>query len=268
MKRIALVLLVLCFSANSNGQDFGIDVQSIENGLTKVYETSVNNAKSKHLLAKEWIAKTFGDYKSVLQFEDDEACKIIVKGFSPMSDDSKLSYTITIDSKDDKYRIIISDLAIKDYILQTSRMLKLDESETGLLRDLGLDDVKYIDIKYLNYVSIEDDIDRNIRKAKDIQEQIDSIDVVIREYEEKGITYDYSKKPKGVTRNLYRQRVRRGYYGATPEQLKDSIEIKRNIIQKIYLQNREYEQRIIDIENSLAELLISSYKAINTNNDF
>lgn len=268
MKKIAIVLLVLFSSANMKGQDFAVDVQSIETVLTKVYNTSVNDAKQKHLLAKEWVAKTFGDYKSVLQFEDDEAYKIIVKGFSPMSDDSKLSYTITIDSKDDKYRIIISDLSIKDYILQTSRMLKLDESETELLMKLGLNDAKYIDMEFLNYIEIEDDIDRNIRRVKDIQEQIDSIDIVIREYEEKGITYDYSKKPKGVTRNLYRQRVRRGYYGATPEQLKDSIEIKRNIIQIIYLQNREYEQRIIDIENSLAELLISSYKAINTNNDF
>ena len=122
---VILVSAVIC-----KAQDFSVDVNTIEENLIRVYETASNPAVQKHLLAKEWVAKSFGDYKSVLQFEDDKNHKIIVKGFSEMSDDSKLSHTITIDSKDERYRVQITDLQIKDYVLQASRLLKSDASET------------------------------------------------------------------------------------------------------------------------------------------
>lgn len=41
--------------------------------------------KSKQRInAKEWVATTFGDYKRVIQFEDTENCKLIIKGVSPI----------------------------------------------------------------------------------------------------------------------------------------------------------------------------------------
>ena len=103
-----------------------IDVNQPFTEVQAVYEFNSPKAQ-KHLKAKEWIAKTFGDYKSVLQFEDDNNCKIIIKGFTqlPTEEDAvisaimidktkpQLKYSITIDSRDDKFRIKVEDIHIQ-----------------------------------------------------------------------------------------------------------------------------------------------------------
>ena len=76
--------------------------------------------------AKEWIAKTFGDYKSVLQFEDESSGKIIIKGKSGFKRERKnlpggqynledhtatMNYTVTLDFKEDRFRIKFEDIA-------------------------------------------------------------------------------------------------------------------------------------------------------------
>lgn len=269
MKKLFCILLLLTATIISFAQDFSIDIKFISDELSRVYETSANQASVKHILAKEWVAKTFGDYKSVLQFEDDNACKIIVKGFSPMSDDSKLSYTITIDSRDDKYRVVISDLEIRDYVLQVSRILKSNAEETRLLEEVGLNDQSFIDMKFSDYVSINDDIADNLQIVRDSEVLLERISARIKDLEANGNTYDYSKKPKGMTKTLYRQRVNRGEYGgANLDQLNDSIDIVNHRIERAYLENEEYKQRVIDVENSLGGILKSLYKTMNAKDDF
>ena len=106
-----------------------IDVFQPFTEVQAVYEFNSPRAQ-KHLKAKEWVAKTFGDYKSVLQFEDDDNCKIIIKGLTqlPVEEDAvvsaimikktrpQLKYSITIDSRDDKFRIKVEDIHIKTMI--------------------------------------------------------------------------------------------------------------------------------------------------------
>lgn len=269
MKRLLLFVLLLVMPAIGFSQDFSIDVESISDELSRVYETSANNADKKHILAKEWVAKTFGDYKSVLQFEDDDACKIIIKGFSPMSDDSKLSYTITIDSRDDKFRVGISNLEIKDYVLQLSRALKTNAEDTSLLDALGINNQSFMDMEFSDYVSINDEITNNLQIIHDSEDLLEKLAIRIEEFKKNGNTYDYSKKPKGMTKTLYRQRVDKGEYGgANLSILKDSIDIVNHRIEKAHLENNEYKQRVIDVENSLGSLMESLYKTMNTKDDF
>nr|WP_298935670.1 DUF4468 domain-containing protein [uncultured Dyadobacter sp.] len=64
--------------------------------------------------AQTWITRTFGDYKTVVQFEDKEAGRVILKGISKLE---QLLYTdfrfaITIDTKAKKYRAVLTDLEI------------------------------------------------------------------------------------------------------------------------------------------------------------
>ena len=269
MKRLLLFVLLLAMPVIGFSQDFSIDVESISDELSRVYETSANQASVKHILAKEWVAKTFGDYKSVLQFEDDNACKIIVKGFSPMSDDSKLSYTITIDSRDDKYRVVISDLEIRDYVLQVSRILKSNAEETRLLEEVGLNDQSFMDMKFSDYVSINDDIADNLQIVRDSEVLLERISARIKDLKANGNAYDYSKKPKDMTKTLYRQRVNKGEFGgANLDQLNDSVDIVNHRIERAYLRNKEYKQRVIDVENSLGGILKSLYKTMNAKDDF
>lgn len=86
----------------------------IENNLSK--DKMFSNAK-------EWIAKNFVDYKKVIQFEDKEEGKIIIKGVSNVSyihesdihnTSESIKYTITIECKDHKYRYKIEDIIIEE----------------------------------------------------------------------------------------------------------------------------------------------------------
>ncbi|MEA5260640.1 DUF4468 domain-containing protein [Arcicella aquatica] len=73
----------------------------------------VKNTKAKlYANAQTWIAKTFGDYKAVIQFEDKEQGRLIIKGLSDLDLRSypNFNYTITIDVKESKYRYSINDI--------------------------------------------------------------------------------------------------------------------------------------------------------------
>ena len=71
-----------------------------------------------YVKANEWIAKTFGSAKAVIEMQDKEAGKIIGKGNLTCSstrnrmavtvENDYVSYTIQIDVKENKYRCIIN----------------------------------------------------------------------------------------------------------------------------------------------------------------
>jgi len=70
--------------------------------------------------AQTWIAKTFGDYKAVLQFEDAENGKINIKGesdipaypLSRVNQSGSIDYMLTIECKDSKYRYTLNILRL------------------------------------------------------------------------------------------------------------------------------------------------------------
>ena len=83
---------------------------------TKVYYDSIVPALQKFNNAKEWVATSFGDYQSVLQYEDRETYKIIIKARQPIEKvfdmannhiyyEPILNFTLTIDCRDDKFRM-------------------------------------------------------------------------------------------------------------------------------------------------------------------
>ncbi|KAA5261851.1 DUF4468 domain-containing protein [Bacteroides faecis] len=126
MKSFYLFFIASTFGIISSwGQIKTTDI-ILNNGssYSKVFDYS-SSAKLKHLNAKEWIAKTFGDYKSVLQFEDEDNYKLIIKGFSNLMTENsngagglvtivekpKMNFVLTIDCKDDRYRVKIEDIS-------------------------------------------------------------------------------------------------------------------------------------------------------------
>jgi hypothetical protein len=123
----AFLSLALIHTINSFGQNESIQINPYEIGESVSFVfTNDNPVQTKHLNAKTWIAKTFGDYKSVIQFEDDNNFKLILKGHSDLPKETidmpqllskidvyyALYYTITIDSKEDKYRILFDDIRV------------------------------------------------------------------------------------------------------------------------------------------------------------
>ena len=123
MKKIFLFVALVSISAISFGQLEQKDLVFENNSFSRVFETKVSPA-TQYLNAKQWIAKTFGSYKAVVQFEDENAHKIILKGKIVVSKDGEInetlkkwfqdkvtySFTMTIDIKEGRYRVKIEDV--------------------------------------------------------------------------------------------------------------------------------------------------------------
>jgi len=115
---IALLFIVQFYNFHLSAQDYEFPVNS--KGEIEFSEVVDINNFNKDLLfsnAKEWVATTFGDYKRVIQYEDKEEGKLILKGASDIpyiagSISERLEFTITIECKDEKYRYKISDIDI------------------------------------------------------------------------------------------------------------------------------------------------------------
>jgi len=73
------------------------------------------------LKANEWVTKTFVSVRDVIKTQDKEAGKIIAKGAIKTISELNFSliisytrYTMTIDVKDGKYRVVLSDFIYED----------------------------------------------------------------------------------------------------------------------------------------------------------
>ena len=91
----------------------------LDSSMSFVFDSDVP-IETKMVNAKTWIAKTYGDYKAVLQYEDADSHRIIIKGKTPISvsvsgDASgtyTASFTTTFDFKDDRFRIRYEDISL------------------------------------------------------------------------------------------------------------------------------------------------------------
>lgn len=129
MKKILLTLFLICTFIASNAQSmfkYALMEEAYSNNeYSKVYLDSAITQKQKFDNARIWIAKTFGDYKSVLQLEDADMGKIIIKGNSDLEniiefDKSQnkseytpvLYFTLTIDCRGDKFRLKFENMSL------------------------------------------------------------------------------------------------------------------------------------------------------------
>jgi len=112
-KLIILILLLFSLPAYSQLESFIPEDFRLKDEYQEVVETGLSDIMM-YSNAKEWIAKTFRDYKAVIQFEDETTKKLIIKGicYGDTSDREALSFTMTIDCKDKKFRYSISNISI------------------------------------------------------------------------------------------------------------------------------------------------------------
>lgn len=143
--RKTLLLLFLVISTNAFTQTLDkydlINEKFSDCSYSKIYNDSIPKS-IKFSNTKEWIAKTFGDYKSVLQYEDAENYKIIIKGISALKDiisyegniriieKPDLLFTLIIECKDDKYRLKFENMTVND--IKQKEISLLTKSETKL----------------------------------------------------------------------------------------------------------------------------------------
>ena len=162
--------------------------------------------------AKSWTAKAFGDYKSVLQFEDNDKYRIIIKGVSDFESSRNfetggyvneyVTFTITFDFKEDRYRILIDDIKIHE-IKQLFRGGMIHDNEWSLSSlepsALATFNVRYITTQLDSLNNLQglskQDARKNEKKKKKLQE-----DLITREEE---LTKENAKSEYRI--NKYKQ---------------------------------------------------------------
>lgn len=106
-----LFSIITLLSQNSAGQVVEYKIIDSAKGIT---------ADQLYTNARAWVAKTFVSANAVLQMDDKQAGKIIGKGnmrtpvknaFGMVIGDDIINFTITIDVKENKYRVILSDFS-------------------------------------------------------------------------------------------------------------------------------------------------------------
>lgn len=168
------------FALNKNGEEEFSEVIDSELLRLKLFSN-----------AQDWIAKTFGDYKSVIQFEDKENGKLILKGHSNIKyvyetnlieSKENINYTITIECKDKKYRYIISDIIVDNHFsILGGRMNKLTLKPAKHIQTI--EEVLKLNIALKSKLKSLNKIDKTGLKRKEKEELSKSIVETVTELE-------------------------------------------------------------------------------------
>lgn len=115
MKRLGFILLLICIGLSTSAQVLSKeDITITDNSFSYVYQTHVPLTK---LFGKvnQWVARSFKDYKSVIQYEDKENYRLIMKGILLLDGAwvNDLSLILTFDCKEGKYRVMSDGLIIR-----------------------------------------------------------------------------------------------------------------------------------------------------------
>lgn len=122
------VFIVPVLSYSQNDRD-SLKLPFVEDRIVFELIDSLQLSQSSiHLKAKEWVAQYFKSAKAVIQLDEPEAGKLIVKGNTLVSGQGTyapievMNFTIEVASKENKYRIRLKD--ISGYP-QTMRLLEI-----------------------------------------------------------------------------------------------------------------------------------------------
>jgi len=241
-KRLALLLVLLLLGLTSMAQVKPEDVVVNNNTFEHVFQSTIP-ANIKQLNAKQWIAKNFGDYKSVLQFEDDVNHRIIIKGTMAIVDETggkdgltvetkhTLSFTFTIDSKDDRFRARIEDMSV--HMLKTADILGMSKSSLT-------DKVVYCD----DYVNLTADTLKIRLELMELQQYLDGLNAVD--------VNNLSRKEKKMREEAIAE-------------VEKKIRGKQSDM-KVTIEN--HQKQLAHLQQSLSSLMNSLFASVNKNDDF
>ncbi|MBQ8704187.1 MAG: DUF4468 domain-containing protein [Bacteroidales bacterium] len=241
LKRTIALFIVLLLGLSASAQVKQEDVVVGNNTFEHVFQSTIP-ANIKQLNAKQWIAKNFGDYKSVLQFEDDANHRIIIKGNTTIVDESggnnsliietkhTLSFTLTIDSKDDRFRVRVEDMCV--HMVRNSIILGSKSNLSD--KTLSCDD-------YLNLTADTLKISRELEEQQQYLAGLHTVD-----------EDNLSRKEKKMRAEAI-------------------AEVEKRIASKKYdmkITIENHQKRVAHLQQGLSALMNSLFVAVNTNDDF
>lgn len=191
MKKIATFLLLLLLPSGSvyvKKEEIPIDS---EMSFVIYSDVPIN---TKMVNAKSWIATSFGDYKSVLQYEDYENHRIIIKGTATLSTSTSgnagnkytASFISTYDFKEDRFRIKYEDVSIHYTVYYNGKPL-LEQDYSLLEYVTTIITERYIEKKLNELMELtEQDVSSLSKREKEnLQAKIEKVEQEIIEQKEK-----------------------------------------------------------------------------------
>lgn len=239
--KLALLFASLLLGLTSMAQVKPEDVVVKNNSFEQVFQSAIP-ANIKQLNAKQWVAKNFGDYKSVLQFEDEANHRIIIKGTMTIVNETggkdgltietnhSLSFTFTIDSKDDRFRARIEDMNV--HMIRNAYIL----GRKSNLTDKNLSCDEYLDLA-TDTLKIRLDLDK-------LQQDLDGLNAVDEN--------NLSRKEKKMRKEAIAEVEKR-------------IRGKQSDM-KVTIEN--HQKQLANLQQSLAALMNSLFASVNKNDDF
>ena len=142
---VALVLVSLAASAQAF-KKYSLAAEDFAGCTYSVVRQDSTNNPQKFLNAKQWLSRTFPDYKDIVQFEDAANGKIVIKGLLPVeyildNDNINITYhptlhfVFTIDVKQDRYRLKFDDMEVEVVRQERSPLGVREKKLTYLLAD-------------------------------------------------------------------------------------------------------------------------------------
>lgn len=148
MKKVFLSALFALVTLSSSAQaykKYSLAAEDFTGNTYSVVRQDSTNNPQKFLNAKQWLSRTFPDYKDIVQFEDAASGKIVIKGLLPVEyilDDNinvtyhpTLHFVFTIDVKQDRYRLKFDDMEVEVVRQERAPLGMREKKLTYLLAD-------------------------------------------------------------------------------------------------------------------------------------
>src|SRR5687768_1162405 len=131
------MLFFICISIAANAQDKLLGTLPLEDGkvtYTQVHEIDSTGKDALYTKAKKWLAQFYYAKTTVVQFDEKESGEIIALVSMPLSwinatvTPVQVDFTLTIQSKDNKYRVIASGIKLNSEPIEYWSNLKREEN--------------------------------------------------------------------------------------------------------------------------------------------
>ena len=117
MKKVILIIVTFLITGYIQGQDLPIDEKTGEITYSEIKQIDSLTKSELYTKTLEWFAYKFASSKDVIQLKDDVKMKVIGKGsfgINYYTRNPNINFTISVFLKDNRYKIIITDLKYSD----------------------------------------------------------------------------------------------------------------------------------------------------------
>lgn len=131
-----LSLILMSFAIAGERVELPRDEKTGRYTYQEVVKVEGASARDLYSQARAWVARTYVSAQDVVQLEDSDAARLIVKGLWQTSSGflrpgGWIRHTLTIEAKDGRYRYTISDLILA-FDPPTGREVPLEDRNLGI----------------------------------------------------------------------------------------------------------------------------------------